>query len=149
MRDEAKLWACFAIRNIIKVHELTSLDNRTAVVMEYLDSLDLGTIIEQMRNMRRRLPPRKSLEITATVAVALDAAYNQSPFPGEKPLRVIHRDIKPSNIMIDTTGLVKVLILVWHRPTLTAVKVLPENFNLVPWNTWHLNGCFLNPRPSI
>ncbi|MGC6507449.1 MAG: serine/threonine protein kinase [Myxococcota bacterium] len=109
MRDEAKLLGLLRHRNIIKVHELTSLDKRTAVVMEYLDALDLGTIIEQMRNMRRRLPPRVSLEITATVAVALDAAYNQPPFPGEKPLRVIHRDIKPSNIMIDSTGLIKVL----------------------------------------
>lgn len=109
MRDEAKLLGLLRHRNIIKVHELTSLEGRTALVMEYLEALDLSNIIDQMRNMRRRLPPRVSLEIVAAVAVALDAAYNQPPFPGEKPLRVIHRDIKPSNIMIDSSGVVKVL----------------------------------------
>ena len=95
--------------NIINVFDMTSIHGRTAVVMEYLEAIDLGQIISQMKEMKRRVPLKVCLEMVSCVASALDAAYNQPPFPGEKPLRVIHRDIKPSNIMLDADGVVKVL----------------------------------------
>ena len=109
IRDEARLLALLRHHNIINVFDMTSIQGRTAVVMEYLEAIDLGQIISQMKEMKRRVPLKVCLEMVASVASALDAAYNQPPFPGEKPLRVIHRDIKPSNIMLDADGVVKVL----------------------------------------
>ena len=108
LRDEARLLALLRHKNIITVYSLTSISGRTAVVMEYLDAVDLSEIIEQM-SPKQRIPLRVTFAVIADVAQALDAAYNQTAFAGDKPLRVIHRDIKPSNIMIDATGLVKVL----------------------------------------
>lgn len=109
MRDEARLLGWLRHRNIVEVFDLTSLDGRAAVIMEYLEAVDLKLLAQHLADRNEAVPPRSALEIMACVASALDAAYNRPPFPGEKPLRVIHRDIKPSNIMIDESGLVKVL----------------------------------------
>ena len=109
MRDEARLLGWLRHRNIVDVMDLTRLDGRVAVVMEYLEAVDCGTVIKQYYSDGARIPPRAVLEIVSFVAAALDAAFNQPPYTGEKPLRVIHRDIKPSNIMLDVHGTVKVL----------------------------------------
>ena len=109
MRDEARLLGMLRHKNIIDVMDLTLIDNRCAVVMEYLEAVDLRTILEAAEQLKSKVPWRPVLELGAEVASALDAAYNRPPYEGEKPLRVIHRDIKPSNIMIDESGRVKVL----------------------------------------
>jgi serine/threonine-protein kinase len=109
MRDEARLLGLLRHRHIVDVMDLTAIDGRAAVVMEYLEAVDLKHIVKRLAAEGGRLPVRAVLEIGAAVASALDAAYNRPPIPGDKPLRVIHRDIKPSNIMVDETGMVKVL----------------------------------------
>ena len=109
IRDEARLLGLLRHRNIVDVMDLTSIDGRTAVVMEYLEAVDFRTVTRSLQAQDSRIPAKAALEGMAAVAGALDAAYNRPPIPGDKPLRVIHRDIKPSNIMIDETGMVKVL----------------------------------------
>ena len=109
IRDEARLLGLLRHRNIVDVMDLTSIDGRTAVVMEYLEAVDFRMVIAELSRQGARIPVKAVLEAMASVAGALDAAYNRPPIPGEKPLRVIHRDIKPSNIMLDETGMVKVL----------------------------------------
>ena len=109
LRDEAKLLALLRHKNIINVFDLTSISGRASIIMEYVEGADMSIIIETMRSNRRRTPISVSLQVCAKVAAALDAAYNQSPFPGEAPLKVVHRDIKPGNIMIDKEGMIKVL----------------------------------------
>lgn len=109
MRDEARLLGWLRHRNIVDVMDLTVIDGRSAVVMEYLDAADTRQLIDHCLQEKTRVPLRVALEVAAAAASALDAAYNRPPYAGEKPLRVIHRDIKPSNIMVDHQGLVKVL----------------------------------------
>jgi serine/threonine protein kinase len=109
MRDEARLLGWLRHRNIVDVVDLTSIDGRAAVIMEFLEAVDLKYIVQDMAERGELVPAKVAIEIMALVASALDAAYNRPPFPGEKPLRVIHRDIKPSNIMLDDVGMVKVL----------------------------------------
>lgn len=109
MRDEARLLGWLRHKNIVDVMDLTLIDGRCAVIMEYLDAVDTKVVINHCAETGTRVPLRPALEICAAVASALDAAYNRPPYAGEKPLRVIHRDIKPSNIMLDGSGIVKVL----------------------------------------
>ncbi len=101
MKDEARLLGALRHRNIVNVFGFTTIGGRVAVMMEYLEAVDLKVVIAHLVDGGKSLPLRAALEITASVASALDAAWNQPPFPGERPLRVIHRDIKPSNIMLD------------------------------------------------
>ena len=109
IRDEARLLGLLRHRNIVDVLDLTSIDGRTAVIMEYLEGVDLRFVVQELAAAGERMQLRAALEITAACASALDAAYNRPPIPGDKPLRVIHRDIKPSNIMVDGHGSIKVL----------------------------------------
>ncbi|MFK7930643.1 MAG: protein kinase [Myxococcota bacterium] len=105
MRDEARLLGLLSHRNIVDVFDLTRLDGRVAVVMEYLDAVDLKTVLA----CGVTLPVRAALQFLSQVTSALDTAWNQAPMDGEAPLHVVHRDIKPSNLMLDADGVVKVL----------------------------------------
>nr|MBA2320438.1 serine/threonine protein kinase [Deltaproteobacteria bacterium] len=108
MRDEARLLARVRHPNIVEVLDLTRIRGRSAIVMEYLEAVDLNDVTTWAAENQQRVPLKVALEMASLVASALDTAYNFAA-PGQSPLRVIHRDIKPSNIMIDGSGRVKVL----------------------------------------
>ena len=108
-RDEARLLGLIHHESIVRVEDLTSIDGKVAIIMEYLEGVDLRWMI-QFLGHRRTIFPRKALfEIMAKVVEALDAAYNSIPRQGEGALQVIHRDIKPSNVFVTVAGGVKVL----------------------------------------
>jgi serine/threonine-protein kinase len=103
LRDEARLLALVSHRAIVQVHGLVTIGERWAVVMEFVDGVDLGLLLAQSGP----IPPGVALEIIGEVAGALHVAYHQEV--QGSPLRLLHRDIKPSNIQITTHGEVKIL----------------------------------------
>ena len=107
-KDEARLLGLLAHDAIVQVLDLTEVEGRPAVVMEYVEGVDLSEILRRVGP--GRLSRRAVVEIACTVAGVLDAAWNApSPVPPNNPLRVIHRDIKPANILVTSWGRVKVL----------------------------------------
>jgi len=108
-RDEARLLGLIRHQNIVKVEDLTSIDGKCALVMEYLEGVDLKWVITFLKERKGTFPRAAALEIASSVASALDAAWNGVPMQRGEPLRVIHRDIKPSNVFVTTAGQVKVL----------------------------------------
>lgn len=108
-RDEARLLARLRHKNILRVEDLVEVDGQTAIIMEYVDGLDLKQLVDGLRESGQRVPAKVALNIAVQAASALEAAYFRVPTGLEQPLRVIHRDLKPSNIMISTEGEVRVL----------------------------------------
>lgn len=108
-RDEARLLGLIRHQNIVRVEDLTSIEGKCAIVMEYLEGVDLKSMMGFLRERDIEFPRAALFEIFAIVASALDAAYNGRPLQGGEPLKVIHRDIKPSNIFVTIPGSVKVL----------------------------------------
>lgn len=106
LRDEARLLGRLRHRHIVQVDDLIRLDGRWAVVMEYVEGVDLERLIHEFG--RFPIPPAAAAEMVSAVAQALDAAWNGAGLDGQ-PLRVVHRDIKPSNIRLSAQGEVKVL----------------------------------------
>jgi serine/threonine protein kinase len=102
LRDEARLLALLRHESIVRVHGLTRIEGRLAILMEPIDGVDLSRLEEST-------PPRAALEIIEAVADALNAASQTIPHGQEEPLGVVHRDIKPSNIMVTSRGGVKVM----------------------------------------
>ena len=108
-RDEARLLGLIRHQHIVKVEDLTSIDGKCAIVMEYLEGVDLKWMISFLKERDQVFPRAALFDIILAASSALDAAYNGTPLQGGDPLRVIHRDIKPSNIFVTIAGGVKVL----------------------------------------
>ncbi len=83
-------------RNVIRIHDLLIKDNLCAISMEYFESRGVDELLREVKCFK----VKPALKILAQVAEGMVAAHMQE---------VIHRDLKPSNILIDETGLVKVV----------------------------------------
>jgi serine/threonine protein kinase len=104
LRDEARVLGLVRHRAIVQVDGLVRLEGRWAVVMEYVEGLDLRRLLAATG----KIPAGPALEICSEVASALHVTYN-GVGPDNKPLKLLHRDIKPSNIQVTTAGETKVL----------------------------------------
>ena len=82
--------------NVIRIHDMLSKDELSAISMEFFESEGIDVILRK----KKYFEPREGLEILLQVSDGMAAAHNQD---------VIHRDLKPSNILMDNTGLVKVV----------------------------------------
>lgn len=105
LRDEARLLGILNHPNILKVSDLVLLEERVALVTEYVEGADLDQCIESTEDP---IPMRPLVEVIGRVADALHAAHFSPGADGE-PLYLVHRDIKPSNIRISRHGSVKLL----------------------------------------
>jgi len=103
MRDEARLLGLLRHRSIVQVDGLVMLNGKWAIVMEYIEGVDLHQIIQHIQ-----VPLGPAMEIVSEVATALHIAYSQER-PQGGPLRLMHRDIKPANIQLTAAGEVKLL----------------------------------------
>ena len=108
-RDEARLLARLHHRNILRVEAMAEIDGQPAIVMEFVDGVDLKQLIEKLAARGERIPPRAAYKIAHDTASALEAAYFKAPYGRAEALRVVHRDVKPSNVMVSVEGDVKVL----------------------------------------
>ncbi len=102
LRDEARLLGLLKHRAIVQVYDLERLRGEWAIVMEYVDGIQLAELVQLTH-----VPVRQAVAIAEEVADALHTAYHFEP-SGRK-LNLLHRDIKPSNVMLTKGGSVKVL----------------------------------------
>jgi eukaryotic-like serine/threonine-protein kinase len=105
MRDEARLLGLLQDDRIPAVLELVRVGGRDAVIMEYVDGVNIGTLLAA----GHRVPPRALAELGADAAGALHRAHVAADPTTRAPLHVIHRDVKPTNIMLTPQGSVKLL----------------------------------------
>jgi len=104
MRDEARLLGMLQDEQILGVTDLVLVEGHDAVVMEYVEGVDLHEI-----QVNERVAPRALAELGAEIAGTLHRAHTANhPATGE-PLNVIHRDVKPANIMVTVRGGVRLL----------------------------------------
>ncbi len=82
--------------NVIRIHDMLFNDNLSAISMEYFDSKGIDEYLKETKFFG----PEEGLDILLQVANGMAAAHNQ---------QVIHRDLKPSNILMDDSGLVKIV----------------------------------------
>ncbi|TET37826.1 MAG: serine/threonine protein kinase [Planctomycetota bacterium] len=91
---EAKVAAKLNHPNIMQVLDAGCIENKYYIVMEYIDGITVGKMIDTME----RIDEREALEIAIKVTEALSSAQNEN---------LVHRDIKPENIMMSVKGEVK------------------------------------------
>lgn len=103
LRDEARILGLLNHRAIVRVDGLRQFEGRWAVVMEFVDGVDLKQVMDLGPT-----PPGPAMEVIEEVASALDTAWSTIGDAG-RPVQLLHRDIKPSNIHLTARGEVKVL----------------------------------------
>ena len=92
---EARAAAALDHPFICKIYEVTELDGRPCIVMEYV----AGETLER-RLRRGPLPVAEALRLADEMAEAIEAAHKR---------RFIHRDLKPANVMVTEGDHVKVM----------------------------------------
>ena len=93
--QEAKSISALQHPNICVIHDIGSQDGVEYMVMEYVDGSAMDKLIG-----RTGLPVEVALRYATQVADAMACAHAAG---------IVHRDLKPGNLMVDKTGLVKVL----------------------------------------
>jgi len=83
-------------KNVIRIYDFLYVGGSYAISMEYFPSHTLGAEIANEKPMK----PRKVVAYATDICVGMSVAHQQG---------IIHRDLKPANILIDDTGLLKIV----------------------------------------
>ena len=95
-RAEAVTVARLSHPGIATIYELFQHDGQWLMVMEFVR----GETLERLVSRSGPLPVQRAAELCMQVLAALSHAHG---------LGVVHRDLKPANLMINDTGVVKVM----------------------------------------
>ena len=83
-------------KNVIRIYDFLYVGGSYAISMEYFPSHTLGTEIANERPM----PPKKAVAYGTDICIGMSVAHQQG---------IIHRDLKPANILINDSGLLKIV----------------------------------------
>src|SRR5438876_4519906 len=95
-KQEIRLARKIAHRNVVRTYDLGEVNGLYYLTMEYVE----GTSLKQLIGTRGPLPVPVTLTIGKQLCRALEVAHEQG---------VIHRDIKPQNIVVEPSGVLKVM----------------------------------------
>lgn len=93
---EAKTLQQFDNKNIVKVYDFFSFENRKVIVMEYVK----GKPLDQVLKEKRKIPCKKTAFYALQILNALVDMHKKE---------IYHRDLKPSNIMLTFDDQIKLM----------------------------------------
>jgi serine/threonine-protein kinase len=95
-KSEIRLARRISHRNVVRTHDLGESSGVYYITMEYVE----GTTLKELVRRRGRLPISATLTVAKQLCRALEVAHEQG---------VIHRDIKPQNMVVEPSGVLKVM----------------------------------------
>ena len=104
--EEARVGSELAHPNIVQVHDFCSEAGSYYLIMEWVEGVDLGTLIKVNRDAVRDVPWPVAVTIAIGTLRGLGAAHDRVA-PDGTPAPVIHRDVSPHNILLGLNGAVK------------------------------------------
>jgi serine/threonine-protein kinase len=107
-RDEARLSSMVSHPNVVSVLDTVEADGELFIVLEYVESLSLGALLQELRARGHRLEPRVAARIVADALAGLHAAHEAVDLRGNA-VDLIHRDVSPQNIIVGRDGASRVI----------------------------------------
>ena len=95
-KSEIRLARKISHRNVVRTHDLGESGGVYYITMEYVE----GKSLKELIRSRGRLPVAATLTVANQLCRALEVAHEQG---------VIHRDIKPQNMVVEPSGVLKVM----------------------------------------
>jgi serine/threonine protein kinase len=95
-KSEIRLARHISSKHVVRTHDIGERDGVYFLTMEYVE----GITVRELLDTRGRLGVAPTLAIASQLAYSLVAAHGQG---------VIHRDIKPQNLLLDASGVLKVM----------------------------------------
>lgn len=107
LKEELKLARRITHPNVLRTHDLGTLDGVPFISMEYIRGLTLRQLLDRLDD-DERLPYAATLRLMRQMAHGLGAVHECG---------VIHRDLKPGNVILEPTGNAKLMDFGIARPT--------------------------------
>jgi serine/threonine-protein kinase len=105
--EEARLGACLLHPNVAQVLDFVEdAEGSYWLVTEWVDGLDLGSLLRYYRTRKERIPWPLITLIGIEALHGLAAAHERHAADGT-PVPVVHRDVSPQNILLGIGGAVK------------------------------------------
>jgi eukaryotic-like serine/threonine-protein kinase len=101
--DEARVASLIRHPNVVSVDDVVEADEELFLVLPYVESVSLATLLEAARMRDELIPPKIVVRIIADALAGLTAAHEAVDMRGEK-MHVVHRDVSPHNILVGTDG---------------------------------------------
>ena len=122
--DEGRLVAQLSHSNLVPIFDVGVISGQYYLAMEYVEGVELDTLLRWVDARGETLPPDASLRITDMVARGLDYVHTRKDEYGES-LGIVHRDISPQNIMVTRAGEIKILDFGIARATTRMHESMP------------------------
>jgi eukaryotic-like serine/threonine-protein kinase len=117
--DEARLLRYLHHPNIPETYDSGRVFGTYFIAMEYIDGPTLKQLIEHCAKTVGPMPQQIALNLVGQLCDALDYAHKRRDEQG-RPLGIIHRDVTPSNLLLDRTGLLKLVDFGLAKATLAT-----------------------------
>ena len=106
--DEATLTSRIKHPNVVETLDVVSADGRLLIVMEYVEGVSLGKLLEHTIAEGKTVPPSIAVRIMCDVLRGLHAAHELVD-ENDQPLDVVHRDVSPQNVIVGVEGRARLL----------------------------------------
>jgi serine/threonine protein kinase len=122
--DEARVIASLNHPHIVKVYDLSRVNDQICITMEYIDGENLEYMLRALKSAKKTFPLPIISKLMIEAAEALHYAHNVKA-PDGKSLNLVHRDIGAQNLMIDSQGYLKVIDFGIAKSTVQTEFTLP------------------------
>lgn len=106
--DEARLTAHIRHPNVVGTVDVVREQGEFLLVMDYVVGVSLDVLMKRCRAAQRAIPDAIVAALTVGILRGLHAAHEACDATG-RPLHIVHRDMSPPNVIVEESGLAKVL----------------------------------------